>query len=58
MPEAPIKHWVETQQLAPQVLRIINEGLSSKGLLPKSGILVDASLIAAESMNLKCTRPR
>jgi IS5 family transposase len=43
------RHLLEKQQLAPQVLRIINEGLSSKGLMLKTGTLVDASLIAAPS---------
>jgi len=43
------RHLLEKQQLAPKVLRIINEGLSSKGLLLKTGTLVDASLIAAPS---------
>lgn len=35
------RQLMEKQQLAPQVLRIINEGLSIKGLMLKTGSLVD-----------------
>lgn len=52
------RHLLEKQQIAKQVLHIINEGLSSKGLLLKTGTLVDASLIAAPSSTKNSTGER
>ena len=52
------RHLLEKHQLAPQVLRTINEGLTSKGLLLKTGTLVDASLIAAPSSTKNHTGER
>lgn len=43
------RHLLEKQQLAPQVLGIINAGLAQHGLLLKTGTVVDATIIAAPS---------
>ncbi len=43
------RHLLEKQQLAPQVLGIINAGLAQQGLLLKTGTVVDATIIAAPS---------
>jgi transposase, IS5 family len=43
------RHLLEKQQLAPQVLGIINTGLAQQGLLLKTGTVVDATIIAAPS---------
>jgi IS5 family transposase len=43
------RHLLEKQQLAPQVLGIINAGLAQHGLLLKTGTVVDATIIAAAS---------
>jgi IS5 family transposase len=43
------RRLLEKQQLAPQVLRLINDGLTRQGLMLKSGTVVDASIIAAPS---------
>jgi len=43
------RHLLESQQLAPAILNLINELLRSRGLLLKSGTAVDATLIAAAS---------
>ncbi|MXN30518.1 IS5 family transposase [Delftia sp. CH05] len=43
------RHLLEKQQLAPQVLTLINTGLAQQGLLLKTGTVVDATIIAAPS---------
>jgi IS5 family transposase len=43
------RHLLEKHELAPQVLAIINAGLSQQGLMLKTGTVVDASIIAAPS---------
>jgi IS5 family transposase len=43
------RHLLEKQQLAPQVLGIINAGLAQHGLMLKTGTVVDATIIAAPS---------
>jgi IS5 family transposase len=43
------RHLLESRQLAPAILNLINELLRSRGLLLKSGTAVDATLIAAAS---------
>lgn len=41
------RHLLEKHELAPQVLAIINAGLTHQGLMLKTGTVVDASIIAA-----------
>lgn len=43
------RHLLEKQQLAPQVMGIINAGLAQHGLMLKTGTVVDATIIAAPS---------
>jgi transposase, IS5 family len=43
------RHVLEKHKLAPQMLHTVNELLTAKGLLLKSGTVVDATLIAAPS---------
>ncbi len=43
------RHLLEQHKLAPQILQTVNDLLSAKGLLLKSGTVVDATLIAAPS---------
>ena len=43
------RHLMEAHQLAPQILATVNAMLADKGLLLKSGTVVDATLIAALS---------
>ncbi|MEK8032246.1 IS5 family transposase [Ideonella sp. DXS29W] len=43
------RHVLEKHKLAPQILQTVNELLTAKGLLLKSGTVVDATLIAAPS---------
>ena len=43
------RHLLEKHELAPQVLAIINAGLTHQGLMLKTGTVVDASIIAAPS---------
>jgi IS5 family transposase len=43
------RHLLEKHKLAPQILKTINDLLSSKGLLLRAGTVVDATLIAAPS---------
>ena len=43
------RHLLEKQQLAPQVLGIINAGLAQQGLMLNTGTVVDATIIAAPS---------
>jgi IS5 family transposase len=43
------RHLLEKHKLAEQILGVINELLSDKGLLLKAGTVVDATLIAAPS---------
>jgi IS5 family transposase len=41
------RHLLEKHKLAPQILKTVNDLLSSKGLLLRTGTVVDATLIAA-----------
>jgi IS5 family transposase len=41
------RHLLEEYQLAPQILAVLSATLADKGLLPKQGTIVDATLIAA-----------
>ena len=43
------RHLLETHELSPRILQIINDKLSAQGLMLKSGTVVDATLIAAPS---------
>lgn len=43
------RHLLEAHQLAPQILAVVNATLADKGLMLKSGTVVDATLIAAPS---------
>jgi IS5 family transposase len=43
------RHLLEKHQLASQILKTINTGLTEQGLMLKTGTLVDATLIAAPS---------
>ena len=43
------RRLLEQHKLAPQILAVVNELLSAKGLLLRSGTVVDATLIAAPS---------
>ena len=43
------RHLLEQHNLAPQILQVVNQLLTAKGLLLKSGTVVDATLIAAPS---------
>ena len=43
------RHLLEQHKLAPQILQVVNQLLTAKGLLLKSGTVVDATLIAAPS---------
>lgn len=52
------RHVLEKHALAGQILMTINVLLSERGLLPRSGKVVDATLIAAPSSTkrAKCER--
>ena len=43
------RHLLEAHELSPKILQVINAKLAAQGLLPKSGTVVDATLIAAPS---------
>ena len=43
------RHLLEKYKMAPQILGVVNELLSRKGLLLKAGTVVDATLISAPS---------
>ena len=43
------RHQLERHDLAPDMLRLVNDILSAKGLLPHTRTAVDATLIAANS---------
>lgn len=43
------RHVLEKHKLAPQILQVVNDLLGAKGLLLRSGTVVDATLIAAPS---------
>eukprot|EP01137_Pigoraptor_chileana_P018482 Opistho-2@78026 len=43
------RHLLEKHDLAPDMLRVVNDLLSHKGLLLKTGTAVDATLISAPS---------
>jgi IS5 family transposase len=42
-----IRHLLERHNLAPDMLRLVNDILGAKGLLLRAGTVVDATLIAA-----------
>ena len=44
-----LRHLLERHKLADQILALVNELLTGKGLLLKAGTAVDATLIAAPS---------
>lgn len=44
-----VRHVLEQHKLAPQILKTVNDLLQHKGLLLKTGTVVDATLIAAPS---------
>ncbi len=60
------RHLLEAHSLSLQILATVNATLAAKGLLLKSGTVVDATLIAAPSSTKnssgerdpRCTRPR
>jgi transposase, IS5 family len=52
------RHVLEKHKLAAQILQTINDLLSHKGLLLKSGTVVDATLIAAPSSTKNATGER
>ena len=54
----PFRHLLEKNHLAPDVLRVVNELLSYKGLLLKTGTAVDGTLINVPSSakNDSCER--
>jgi IS5 family transposase len=52
------RHLLEAHGLSLQILATVNATPAAKGLLLKSGTVVDATLIAAPSLTLRCTRPR
>lgn len=43
------RHLLEKHEVAPQVMIIINAGLGQKGLLIKTGTMVDVTIIAVPS---------
>jgi IS5 family transposase len=43
------RHLLEENDLAPEILRRVNAHLTRKGLMPKRGSIVDATIIAAPS---------
>lgn len=43
------RHLLERHNLAPDMLRLVNDILGAKGLLLRTGTVVDATLIAAPS---------
>lgn len=43
------RHLLERHNLAPDMLRLVNDILQAKGLLLRTGTAVDATLIAAPS---------
>ena len=52
------RHLLEKHKLAPEILKTVNDLLSSKGLLLKAGTVVDATLIAAPSSTKNKTGER
>ncbi len=52
------RHLLEKHQLASQILKTINTGLTEQGLMLKTGTLVDATLIAAPSSTKNSTGTR
>ncbi len=57
------RHLLEQHGLDPAMLRLINELLSTRGLMLKAGTAIDATLIhapriAAASAIRRCTKPR
>ena len=52
------RHLLEKHKLAPEILKTVNDLLTSKGLLLKAGTVVDATLIAAPSSTKNSTGER
>jgi IS5 family transposase len=52
------RHLLETNELAPEILRRVNAYLSRKGLMLKRGSIVDATIIAAPSSTKNATGER
>lgn len=52
------RHVLEKHRLGEQILRTVNDLLSAKGLMLKSGTVVDATLIAAPSSTKNATGER
>lgn len=52
------RHVLEQHKLAPQILKTVNDLLQHKGLLLKTGTVVDATLIAAPSSTKNATGER
>jgi IS5 family transposase len=60
------RHLLEEHHLAEQILASVNATLTDKGLVPREGTVVGATLIAAPSSTMnqngkrtpRCTRPK
>ena len=52
------RHLLEKHKLAPEILKAVNDLLTTKGLLLKAGTVVDATLIAAPSSTKNSTGER
>ena len=52
------RHLLETHELSPKILQVINAKLAAHGLLLKTGTVVDATLIAAPSATKNSTGKR
>ena len=52
------RHLLEKHKLAPEILKTVNDLLQHKGLLLKTGTVVDATLIAAPSSTKSATGER
>jgi transposase, IS5 family len=52
------RHLLEQNDLAPEILRVVNAHLARKGLLLKRGSIVDATIIAAPSSTKNATGER
>ena len=53
-----LRHLLEQNDLAPEILRIVNALLARKGLMLKRGSIVDATIIAAPSSTKNATGER
>ena len=52
------RHLLERQDMAPDMLRLVNDILGAKGLLLRTGTVVDATLIAAPSSTKNADKAR